>query len=167
MYRCSKTYGHERGLSCCFRQWRADSHCSQLHGYALKVHVELESAQLDARNWVYDFGAFKPLKAWLEGMFDHTTVVAGDDPLYDTFVQLDKQGLIDMRVVPAVGCEAFAGLIGGRVLSLLADYNRSNFYRKGLAPVMLHHVRVAEHDGNSTVYDAVAHNSAVQAGGLE
>ena len=35
MYRSSKTYGHEIGLSAAFRQWRAQSHCRLIHGYAL------------------------------------------------------------------------------------------------------------------------------------
>ena len=30
----TKTYGNERGLSCCSRQWAADSDCSLLHGYS-------------------------------------------------------------------------------------------------------------------------------------
>ena len=35
-YFSTKTYGHERGLSCAFRQPLAlHSHCSLLHGYAL------------------------------------------------------------------------------------------------------------------------------------
>ncbi|SVB70610.1 uncharacterized protein METZ01_LOCUS223464, partial [marine metagenome] len=29
MYQSTKTYGNEVGLSCCFRQWRADSHCNK------------------------------------------------------------------------------------------------------------------------------------------
>ena len=32
----SKKYGHERGLSAAFRQWRAVSHCRFMHGYSLE-----------------------------------------------------------------------------------------------------------------------------------
>ncbi|HEX2555077.1 MAG TPA: hypothetical protein VHL98_15360, partial [Microvirga sp.] len=36
IYRSTKVYDHNEGLSCCFRQWRAThSHCRLLHGYAL------------------------------------------------------------------------------------------------------------------------------------
>ncbi len=36
IYRSTKMYDHNEGLSCCFRQWRAtDSHCRLIHGYAL------------------------------------------------------------------------------------------------------------------------------------
>ena len=42
-YVSTKTYGHEVGLSCAFRQHKADSHCAKLHGYALSVKVEFEA----------------------------------------------------------------------------------------------------------------------------
>ena len=44
MYRSTKTYGNERGLSCAFRQWRADSHCNLIHGYSLGfvLHLKLQ-----------------------------------------------------------------------------------------------------------------------------
>ena len=35
MYQSTKTYGNDVGLSCTFRQWKADSHCNKLHGYSL------------------------------------------------------------------------------------------------------------------------------------
>ena len=34
----SKKYGHDRGLSTAFRQWRADSHCRFMHGYSLEFN---------------------------------------------------------------------------------------------------------------------------------
>ena len=30
-----KTFGAERGFSCAFRQWKADSDCKYIHGYSL------------------------------------------------------------------------------------------------------------------------------------
>ena len=65
---------------------------------------------LDDRNWVMDFGAFKRngIKEHLSYMFDHTTVVAADDPALDTFRGLESQGLIQLRVIEHVGCEKFA-----------------------------------------------------------
>lgn len=51
-----KKYGHERGLSAAFRQWRADSHCKFLHGYSLEFEFEFGAHELDERNWVVDFG---------------------------------------------------------------------------------------------------------------
>src|SRR3712207_1057849 len=77
LFRSTKTYDHNEGLSCCFRQWRAtDSHCSLLHGYALSFRFVFACSELDERNWCYDFGALKPVRAWLKSMFDHTMLVA-------------------------------------------------------------------------------------------
>ena len=42
-----KTYGHNTGHSCAFRQWRADSHCNLIHGYALQFELEFGSDGLD------------------------------------------------------------------------------------------------------------------------
>lgn len=107
-YQSTKTYGHERGLSCAFRQWRADSHCNQLHGYALSFKFTFEADELDDRNWVQDFGALKPLKERLDYFFDHTTAIAEDDPAYNDMVRLEGLGFCNLRVLSAVGCEAFA-----------------------------------------------------------
>lgn len=88
-YQSTKTYGTDRGLSCCFRQWRAThSHCSTLHGYSLGFKFIWESETLDSRNWVFDFGGMKPIKDWLDYMFDHTILVAEDDPALELFKQL-------------------------------------------------------------------------------
>ena len=59
------------GYSTCFRQWRADSHCKFLHGYALEFKITF-AGELDQRNWVMDFGGLKDFKLFLEKTFDHT-----------------------------------------------------------------------------------------------
>ena len=39
----TKTYGNDKGLSCCFRQWGAThSHCSLLHGYSIGIKIVFE-----------------------------------------------------------------------------------------------------------------------------
>ena len=99
-YRSSKTFGHELGLSCAFRQWRADhSHCSKLHGYAISVHFEFESEELDARNWVMDFGGFKGVKQMLQDTFDHKVVIASDDPHKEFFRQGHLLGLTQQLIL--------------------------------------------------------------------
>lgn len=107
-YRSTKHYGHDLGLSACFRQWRADSHCKLLHGYALAFTFVFESDQLDDRNWVVDFGDLGVLKTALKSTFDHKLLVAEDDPDRQRLIELHHAGLADVLVVPAVGCEAFA-----------------------------------------------------------
>ncbi len=143
-YKSTKTYNHSVGLSCCFRQWRAESHCRFLHGYALKVHFEFSTTELDHRNWAVDFGSLKPLKGWLEQMFDHTTLVASDDPKISLFREMSIAGLIQLREVPSCGCEATARII--------FEYTEQWLKDAGYGHIVLEKVSVHEHDGNSAEY---------------
>lgn len=148
-YVSTKTYGHNVGLSACFRQWRADSHCRFLHGYALAVRLEFEADELDVRNWVVDFGSLKGFKTWLENTFDHRLLVAEDDPYIGTMQALDGGGLAQVVVVPATGCEAFAKLIYECGEVWLRD--------NGYAPrVRMRLVEVSEHGANSAIYTGAA-----------
>lgn len=142
MYEVRKTYEHNLGLSCCFRQWRAHSHCHFMHGYALKVVLVFRSEELNENNWVTDFGGLKQVKKWLEETFDHKTLVAEDDPCYDLFEQMNREGIIDMVTVPHVGCEAFSKMIFEFVNHIHPD-----------APHMLKRVEVHEHSGNMAAYE--------------
>lgn len=146
MHVSTKYYGPERGLSCCFRQWRAQSHCSKLHGYALGFKFTFESDTLDERNWCVDFGGLKPLKGVLDDNFDHTLLVAEDDPHKETLLDLDKKGLAKVIVVPSTGCEATAQMVFEVAEQWLKD--------AGFAPrVRLRSVEVTEHGANSAIYE--------------
>ena len=105
---CTKKYGHERGLSAAFRQWRADSHCRFIHGYSLEFEFVFGANELDENNWVVDFGGLKPLETWLRLNFDHKTLVALDDPMFSVFEKMHESEAIDMVTVDATGCEMFA-----------------------------------------------------------
>lgn len=144
-YFSTKTYDHSVGLSCCFRQWKAESHCRFLHGYAIKVQFKFGTNELDVRNWVVDFGSLKSLRGWLEDMFDHKTIVAEDDPELGTFQTLEQRGLLQLVQVSATGCEAMARII----------FEASEVWLKdnGYTPrVYLKSVEVSEHTGNSAIY---------------
>jgi 6-pyruvoyltetrahydropterin/6-carboxytetrahydropterin synthase len=148
----TKTFGNDRGLSCCFRQWRSThSHCSQVHGYSIGVKFVFECDTLDERNWVMDFGGLKGVKQWLEYMFDHTMAVAEDDPLLPMWQQMaenpETAHAINLRVVPAVGCERFAELIFDHVTKLLDD-TRDELLNP---TVRLKSVEVFEHGANSAI----------------
>ena len=145
VYRSTKTYGHNEGLSCCFRQWRAThSHCRLLHGYALSFRFVFAAHALDERNWCFDFGGMKPLRAWLHEMFDHTTLVAEDDPNLDDFRTLAARGLIDLRVLPSVGCEATARHVFEHACRFVQAQTDGR--------VWVESVEVHEHSGNSAIY---------------
>lgn len=145
MYRSTKTFGHEIGLSSAFRQWRAESHCKFIHGYALAIRVEFEADELDIRNWVVDFGSLKSYKGMLEKTFDHKLLVAEDDPHLDAMRALAAAGLAQVVVCEATGCEAFAKMI----------YEFTELWLKdnGYTPrVRVHSVEVSEHGANSAIY---------------
>lgn len=168
----TKTYGNDRGLSCCFRQWRAThSHCSLLHGYSLGIKLIFECDTLDEKNWGMDFGGLKDFKAWADNMFDHTTVIAHDDPLLDRFKEMAgwstnpehdgntdrvqtepyrRNGVCDLRIVEGVGCELFAKMCYDKMDWLLKNGN----HRYPLNPtVRIKSVEVFEHAGNSATYE--------------
>ena len=108
-YLSTKTYGHEQGLSCAFRQPLAThSHCSLLHGYALSFSFKFGCETLDDKNWVVDFGGLKELKQWLKDNFDHKITVCKDDPEIDRIMRLQDEGLAEVVVMNGVGCEKFA-----------------------------------------------------------
>jgi len=108
------------GFSTVFRQWRAtDTHCRFVHGYGISFKVYFEG-ELDNRNWVWDFGGMKRAttlidgkqpKAWMDYMFDHTLIVAEDDPEVEAFKQMDEAKVAQVRVIPATGAEKFSEYI--------------------------------------------------------
>ena len=109
-----------------YRQWRADSHCNKIHGYALSFKFEFESDTLDTRNWVVDYGSLKPLKALLEDWWDHTLLVATDDPQREEFLRLGTLGLAKITEVEKTGCEGIADFLYEYVNTIfLKDYGYS------------------------------------------
>lgn len=144
-YYSTKTYGNDRGLSCAFRQWRADSHCNMIHGYSLGFKFIFESNTLDDRNWVYDFGNTKWIKDYLDHTFDHTLAVAEDDPFLETFAELEQKGLCELRIMAAVGCEKFAEIVYTDVHERIREETNSR--------VRLKSVEVFEHGANSAIYE--------------
>ena len=141
-YYTVKRYGHERGLSCAFRQWRAQhSHCRFLHGYSIAVELTFSTEHLDSRNWCIDFGDLDEIKKWLEDQFDHKTLVAEDDPNLDWYKEAARLGVIEINIVKNVGCERMSEMIFERVNQWLED--KDLFLR-----VKLEKVSVWEHDSN-------------------
>ena len=150
-FRSTKIYD---GYSTCFRQWKAtDTHCQYLHGYSVSLKVTYEG-DLDFRNWVVDFGRAKRseehingmnLKEWLAYMLDHTVILSEDDPALPTFEALDQHGIVQLRVLPAVGAEKFAEYF----------YHKLNEWvtidTNGRCRVSS--VEVREHEKNSAIYE--------------
>ena len=144
------------GFSCCFRQWKAtDTHCRFLHGYGISFRVTFEG-KLDHRNRVWDFGGMKRAKtlidgmqpkAWMDYMFDHTVLVAEDDPELSKFKTMDSKGTIQLRIVPATGAEKFAEYIFEKI---------DTFVRKETGKrVQVTQVEFMEHNKNTAIVTEV------------
>ena len=141
------------GFSCCFRQWKATTtHCQFLHGYGVSFKVWFEG-ELDERNWVWDFGGMKRAKTkidgkspkeWMDYMFDHTLVVAEDDPHLNAFKNMEEAGVAQVRVIPATGAEKFAEYI----------YNKLNKFvdEETEGRVRVTKVKFMEHGKNAACY---------------
>ena len=143
-YKSTKTYGHNIGLSACFRQPRAHSHCKFLHGYSLAFRFTFAASELDERNWVVDFGGLKPLKAWLEDTFDHKVVLDHDDPEMETFELLQQRGLAELTLLDGVGVEKFAEHAWNFANNLVQEMTSGR--------CRCVEVECAEHGANSAIY---------------
>ena len=141
------------GFSTVFRQWRADgTHCQKLHGYGVSFKLWFEG-ELDERNWVWDFGGMKRAKGtidgmspkeWMDYMFDHTFIVADDDPFRDSFLKMDEAGVAQVRIVPATGAERFAQFVYDKVGPFIETETEGR--------VKVVKVEFREHGKNSAIY---------------
>ena len=141
------------GYSTVFRQWKAeDTHCSFLHGYGISFKLTFEGG-LDERNWVWDFGGMKRAKntidgknpkAWMDYMFDHTYIIAEDDPFLLKAIEMHGTGIAQVRVLPATGAEKFAQYIYEKV----AEFIRLE--TEGRVRVVS--VEFMEHGKNTAIY---------------
>jgi len=142
------------GFSTVFRQWRAEgTHCQKLHGYGISFKLWFEG-DLDERNWVWDFGGMKRAKGkidgmspkeWMDYMFDHTFLVAQDDPFKDSFIKMGEAGVAQVRIVPATGAERFAKFIFDKVAPFI--------YTETEGRVKVTRVEFREHAKNSAIYE--------------
>ena len=142
------------GFSCVFRQWKAENtHCSFMHGYGVSFRVWFEGG-LDDRNWVWDFGGMKRAqtkidgmspKAWMDYMFDHTILVAKDDPMLSLINELEHNKIAQVRVVEATGAEKFAEFIFGKLNKFVQTETDGR--------VRVAKVEFMEHGKNTAIYE--------------
>jgi 6-pyruvoyltetrahydropterin/6-carboxytetrahydropterin synthase len=58
-----------------------------------------------------DFGGLRPLKENLEEWFDHTLLLALDDPQFEEIKKLGELGLAKITEVEKTGCEGIADFL--------------------------------------------------------
>ena len=141
------------GFSTVFRQWKATTtHCRFVHGYGISFKVYFEG-ELDERNWVWDFGGMKRAKTqidgkspkeWMDYMFDHTVIVAEDDPHLEGFKTMNDAGVAQVRVIPATEAEKFAEFIYHKLNKFVKEETNGR--------VKVGQVEFMEHNKNSAIY---------------
>ena len=142
------------GFSTVFRQWKAEgTHCRFLHGYGVSFRVWFEG-ELDERNWVWDFGGMKRAKGnidgknpkeWMDYMFDHTTIIADDDPALGGFKTMSDLGIIQLRILPSVGAEQFAKYVFEKLNTFVQEETSGR--------VSVVRVEFMEHAKNTAIYE--------------
>jgi 6-pyruvoyl-tetrahydropterin synthase len=141
--------------SCAFRQPNAaigrqdagknSSRCSKIHGYRLKAKFWFGCSELDDRNWVQDFGGFGPIKELFEHQFDHTTCLDAKDPLLPLFQEIEKQGGLDLRIMPdGTGIE--------KIAKFCFDNMQDFVHKQSNGRVWVEQVECFEHVDNSAIY---------------
>ena len=114
----NRSYKQFTGFSTAFRQWKADSHCRYVHGYAIKK--------------------------WFKHTFDHTTIVAKDDPYLAYFQDAHDNDLIQLRIMDDVGCEKFAEYVFKHLDEKIKEETKNR--------VRVHKVQCWEHEDNMAEY---------------
>ncbi|MBD65232.1 MAG: 6-pyruvoyl tetrahydropterin synthase [Halobacteriovoraceae bacterium] len=132
------------GFPCTHRQWKAHSHCKFVHGYSREFYFEFACKELTEEFWVMDFGGLKEVRTWLEEMFDHTFLASDDDPFLETFKELDRQGVIQLRVLPNAGMEGTAKFVFDNVTKMVNEMTQGR--------VWITKVEVRENEKNSAIY---------------
>jgi 6-pyruvoyltetrahydropterin/6-carboxytetrahydropterin synthase len=134
----SKTF---RNFPCAHRRFRHEGHCAWVHGYSRSFTLWFRASELTENGFVMDFGHLKPVKAWLESMFDHTLLLDSGDPLIPQFREIEQQGGCKLVVFDDVGMEGTCAFVKDWVDRWLAEETQGR--------VWLHSVEVRENDKNS------------------
>jgi 6-pyruvoyltetrahydropterin/6-carboxytetrahydropterin synthase len=91
-----------------------------------------------------DFGGLKPLKEKLEDWFDHTLLVAQDDPMREHLLELGRLKLAKITEVEKTGCEGISDFLYGYINTIfLPMYGKAEAER-----IWCSKVEVRETDAN-------------------
>jgi 6-pyruvoyltetrahydropterin/6-carboxytetrahydropterin synthase len=91
-----------------------------------------------------DFGGLKPVKAFLEDLFDHTLLINEDDPEMEFFVEMDRRQLCKLRVMPNIGMEGSSKFI--------FDWVDDWVQKESGGRVQVYSVECRENEKNSAIY---------------
>lgn len=133
------------GYPCAHRQWKDEGHCRFIHGYSREFKFWFKASALDDKNWVMDFGGFKEFKTFLDDYFDHSCLINQDDPELPLFREMDKKGIIKLRILDNVGMEGTSYFL----------YQKMNEHlmKKTNGRVRCFRVETRENEKNSGIYE--------------
>jgi 6-pyruvoyl-tetrahydropterin synthase len=99
-------------LPCCHRSWANRGKRFFLHGYERTFEIEFACAETEpGTGLVLDSGALNEVGSALRHQFDHTTLIAEDDPQRDLFELLAERGVVDLRIMDSTGMEGSAAWV--------------------------------------------------------
>jgi 6-pyruvoyltetrahydropterin/6-carboxytetrahydropterin synthase len=78
-------------------------------------------------------------------LFDHTVIVAADDPEIEYFLIMHNKGLAQVRVLPAVGAEKFAEFLFHKLNNFILEETNDR--------VRVKKIEFREHDKNTAIYE--------------
>ena len=84
-------------------------------------------------------------KAWMDYMFDHTVLVAEDDPGLSGFKTMDYLQIAQVRIIPATGAEQFAKYIYDKLNAFILEETEGR--------VRIVKVEFMEHAKNTAIYE--------------
>ena len=76
--------------------------------------------------------------------FDHTFLVAEDDPFLESFQRMNDAGVAQVRVIPATGAERFAQYVFEKINTFVQEETEGR--------VKVAKVEFSEHGKNSAIY---------------
>jgi hypothetical protein len=99
-------------LPCCHRSWANQGKRFFPHGYVRTFEVEFACAETEPDTGVVvESNAVREIRAELRYQFDHTTLIALDDPQRDLFELLAERGVIGLRIMDNTGMEGSAAWV--------------------------------------------------------
>jgi 6-pyruvoyltetrahydropterin/6-carboxytetrahydropterin synthase len=81
----------------------------------------------------------------MDYMFDHTLIVAEDDPGISGFKTMDNLGIAQVRILPSVGAEQFAKYIFEKLNTFVQEETNNR--------VKVVRVEFMEHSKNTAIYE--------------
>lgn len=116
-------------LPCCHRSWTNRGKRFFLHGYERTFEIEFACAETAAGTGsVLDPDALEEVWDVLRKQFDHTTLIAVNDPERDLFELLADRGVIDLRIMDSTGMEGSAAWVFETVDSIVARTTRGRVW---------------------------------------